>query len=83
METQQSDHSKTSLISSIEQANERLAEKESQQQFVKERNRKNHLKRKELKKLAKENLDVPKNFALEDFIKTIPRKIRPGRSSQP
>lgn len=76
MGKKQSDHEKTSLTSIVEQANSRLADKESKQRLAKERYREAHLKRKELRELAKENLEAPKKFALDVFLDGYPRRLK-------
>ncbi|HEL8025741.1 TPA: hypothetical protein UZ440_004548, partial [Escherichia coli] len=68
MDEQKTDQKKSSIVSSIEQANARIADEELRQQSAKERYRAATLKRNELKRLAKEKRESPEVFALEAFI---------------
>ncbi|HHX0265626.1 TPA: hypothetical protein ACU3VF_002869 [Escherichia coli] len=74
---------KNGIASMIERTKERLVEDESRRLYTREQARTSELKRRILKELSQDNNETPKRFALEDFMKTTPRKMRAGRNRPP
>lgn len=75
------DQKTKSLSSMVTDATSRMSEDELRRKVVREKARASELMRKKLKALAREHREVPKNFALEDFLKsTCRKKIRTSGS---